>query len=147
MALIWSFQIASDLLLIGLAIVWFRERTRLRLAHDEARAVAGLNVLEARAKGQEAEWRRLLEQVEVEFRRLQRIGDHAQRILDKTRQTLSGMAPTLEESELKAVTQGPEKNVVPDAAIPSLKELERTRDRLRTESGIDLKSLLKEQLV
>lgn len=135
-------QGAIDVALIAIAVLWFR--THLRNAEDRSRVTACLNVLESHGARHEKEWTALRSQFQEQVRSLGRLGDEAKTILSQGLSAISIGGGSREEKEL-ADALGP----VPQSVdpIPTVGQLEERNSVPRNASVIDLKTLLREQLV
>lgn len=140
------FQTILDVFLLCAVGLGYLAWRRMQEDPSSERLSAALNVLEARAARQEADWLRLREQLEDRIRALNALGEEAKAILSKGQGALMGPG-SWEEKELEAVVARPAPRPEPESAIPTLSEVERTRTRLRTEVALDLKTVLREHLV
>jgi hypothetical protein len=144
---VWILLIGTDIALITLAVLWLNDRRKNSLSHQEDRLLASMRALDTRASQYESRWLEFQNEMTSQLKTLHRVCDQAQRILDRSRQTLAHMVPTLEECELKAVLSGHEIRASNEPTIPSVKDLEKTRHRIQSEVSMDLRSLLREQLI
>lgn len=147
MTLTWALQWAiNSFLLVACMVLWLERRRGLGAFAPE-KLTAYLNVLEARATSLETESLRHREKVGLQLKSLHQICEQARSILERGHAQLRSLCPTSEEGELRLVaeTKTVEKLPSPES-IPTLQELEKTQDRLTSEIGLDLKTILKDQL-
>jgi hypothetical protein len=141
MDILWAIQIAFDLLFLAAIGTWVWRRVGSPRSDSLA---ARLSAIESKESQRDFEWQRIREDAHAGLRTLHRICESAQKILDKSRESL--WTPTLEETELRMLIDSTDSSRQKRSSIPSLNELEKTKDRLRTESLVNLQTLLREQL-
>jgi hypothetical protein len=104
----------------------------------------------------EQDIRHYTERAQEQLRAMTRVTEEAARILRRAQTPPVQFSPSTEECELKAAltvesdggAHG-EKSSIPGnshRAIPTLADLERTRQRLKSDISVDLRTLLKDQL-
>lgn len=124
---------------VGLVGLLFYVRKRRVSREQEERVTACLNVVETRTEAMERVSENYRRKMEEGLRRLNVICDKASQLVDRG---FGGgnFSPSFEERELKALVPD-EKN-----EIPTLKDVEITRNRLREELALDPDRVLREQL-
>jgi len=137
--LLWIIQIGVDLILVGAILFWLRERMIAKVHSSSDKFEVAMQLLEGRAKQLEMDSLVSREKVETQLERLTKICDEASRILSRETSQEANFTPTIEEFELKSALQAPQ-------AIPTLEQIERTEQRLKTEIQFNLRSLLSDQL-
>jgi hypothetical protein len=147
--MIWYFslQLVLNLCFVLAIIISWRRGGMASPARSDRWTCELVQTLEARVKQWESEMGAFRARLDEELRQLIRIGDQAQRILNRGQFLGASFSPSVEESELKAALvdiQKVEIDVLRD--IPRLSDLEKTRERLKTELIPDLRTLLREQL-
>ena len=136
----WSaFVDLSLFLAIGGYLMWQWLSRHRQVALDQ-RVSAALNVLEARANQLEREVEQYRRRIEEQIHLLSKVCDQANRLLEKGR--VNSFPRSWEESEIRSLFTGGEA----PKSIPTLEQVEATRQQLKTESQFDLKTLLKDQL-
>ncbi len=130
----WLSQMACNVVLVAaIGYLWWNRRS----ARKEDKLTAYLNVLESRATQLDDETLRYKERCETQLKALARICESARTILERGRWQHS-LYPTLEEEELKEAAQ------ITGAETP--REIPGNPPPARLDTGLDLKSLLKDQL-
>lgn len=131
----WGLQATTLMGLVGL-LFYVRRR---RQEDNQARLTACLNVVESRAEELERASEVYRRKMEDAIKRLSNICDKAATLVDRGFE-FNAFSPSEEERELKTI--------VPDSKdeIPSIKEIERTRHRLREELKVDKIQVLRDQL-
>jgi len=155
-------QMLVNLVLIsGLVWVWNERNNQVSPAPDPELSSLKL-ALERRVIQAEEEIRKHGERAQEQIRHLSRIAEEASRLLKKAQTPAYNFAPSVEECELKAaltVDSGMEglrhlnheetvasPHEQSGKSIPTLAQLERTRQRLKSDISVDLRTLLKDQL-
>lgn len=132
-------QLAFDLSIGGLVVFFFLKKFPRPDDGLEVQIGAALRLLEIKAKQSENEFHQYRTRLDQELARLVKLCDQAAAIVERgALQDFSG--PTIEESELKSAVQHRD-------VIPTLKQIEKTKERLNQDLRVDLRSLLRDQLV
>lgn len=144
MSIWFIFQWLFDVAVMGwLGWVWLERRNRVAES-DQQSTITSEDTLRLLTQAREeirSEMAQYRGQIAEQLKVLRGVCEQARRILDGKQSIPQAFPPSQEENELK--------NIVvrkPEGKIPTLGDLESTRQRLRTESSLDLKTLLKEQL-
>lgn len=128
-------QFVVDILLLGIAVKLVLGGWQTRTSANE---LADLQNLKAEWSQEMSACRK---QAAEQLRLLQSICEQAKKILDGKQLLSASFPPSLEENELRNLSE-----VKPITKIPTLADVEVTKKRLRQESALDLHTLLKEQL-
>ncbi len=131
--------VVQGLTLAGLVGLLFYVRRKRENDEAERRVAACLNVVENRTESLERAAENYRLKMEDGLKRLNVICDKATTLFDRGFE-FGGFSPSTEERELRSI--------VPDerVEIPSLKEVEQVRHRLREELKMDARSVLGDQL-
>ena len=139
MAVFTIVQTSVDLLfLVAAGYFWVRFRSTLQ--KDEA-LPNSLAQWEKKRLEAENEIEVLRRQTEEELKRLRRIIEQSHQFLERLKNRAGTFAPTQEERELAEMTSEDA-----EPPIPTLRDLEKTRHRLKSDICVDLKTLLRDQL-
>ncbi len=145
-SLIWTLQWTLNVFFLAAAALWWWNR---RQANEKVnnRVVAYLNVLESKANQMESEADHYRQRFETQLKALLKICDQAQTILERGRIEIA-QPPSREEAELRELGKHSPARLSAHSGgtIPTLLQLEKTRERLKTEGLLDLKTVLKDQL-
>lgn len=136
----WLFDVA---VLGWLAYVWIDRKNRVAVSTERAElsSADAMDMIQKARVEIQNEMSQYRGQMTEQLKVLRGICDQARRILDGKQSIPQAFPPSQEENELKNFVAKK-----PEGRIPTLGDLESTRKRLRTESSLDLRSLLKEQL-
>lgn len=93
-------------------------------------------------KETEREIQLLREKLKDDLQKVQSLHDRINRLVEQGALTGGIFPSSLEERELKAISEKKERV----EEIPSLKALEQTKERIKTDTQFDLRTLLREQL-
>lgn len=152
MSWIWMAQLALDVALI-FTIMSLLKPDRRRATEDasDERITAALNVLETRALQLEKDIQQYRKTIDEQLAGLLGLCDQARQIIDRNQTRVTSFTPSWEEEELKGTRLvAPPSSAAESAAvepkIPTLQELEQTRQRHREEVALDLKTILRDQL-
>jgi beta-phosphoglucomutase-like phosphatase (HAD superfamily) len=129
-----------DLILVAAAWVWYRAYRREQAERE--RVTACLNVLESHGSRHEQEWNVLRSQLQEQLRALHGICEEAKEILSQGQSALSASGNSREERELAEAALP-----VPPEPVPTVSEVETAQSRPKPQGWLDLKTLLREQLV
>lgn len=156
--LLWIIQLLLDGIFVAILIVAWQNRKILMGQGENARITAYVNVMEAKA----VEWEKNILSSRLSLNNhlqmLVKICNRAQEILAKGQTQVNAFAPSLEETELASLfpkalsisTSVPQKAAQSQETqtdiIPTVKQLETTKNRFQSEVAIDLKTLLRDQL-
>ena len=141
MFILWGIQMALNIVLFGLLVRCYRKMASRDESQVKRQMEAFLNVVEERAERQHESWVQYTHAVESQLNQLKGLTEQAHEILDRHR----ALAPTLEECDLKAVAAHSYSPEIQES-VPKLKDLEEARKRVNSESRIDLKTILNQQL-
>jgi hypothetical protein len=133
------------LFLLLVIMLWWNQRqgqAETKVSGDE-RVAAALTSLDERAQELERQAARYRQRLEEELAALHRICERAKSVLS---QGQSSFPPSDEEYELKAALSAEKSDGIPKSEIPTLHQIERTRERLKSEIAVDLRHLLRDQL-
>ncbi len=135
-------QAFLDVGLLAIAVVWYQAYRREKTEKD--RVTACLNVLESHGARHEQEWNALRTQLQEQLRALHGICEEAKGILTQGSNALNSSGNSREEQELKEalVPQQP-----PQEPVPTVSDLQAAQSRPKPQGWLDLKTLLREQLV
>jgi hypothetical protein len=133
-------QLGLDAIAVGAFVVWMTTR-KARAALQSAETTEEFNRISSRFKEMENEMLRYRDKMEVQLTVLKKVCDEAARIVARSHMLEFSSEPTIEETELKSAAQSNREQ------IPTLKQIEKTRGRLEGEIRVDLRSLLRDQLV
>lgn|SRR3989338_7131630 len=135
-ALQWGIHLISLAGLFGL----FRYVKRCRLGPEqEGRITACVNVVETRTEALERSAEIYRRKIEESLKRLNRICDRATVWLERGPE-MGSLPPSSEENELRGLVP------VESQEIPTLRELEQTRFRLKNELIVERSEVLRDQL-
>jgi len=152
MVILCAIQVIIDVLVfVALVLWWFERCRRLKSLTAEDRLREALSQWEIQVTEFKKELAEYREKVQSQVEALAKLGDEARTILVKGRHRVTAFPPSQEEEELRTlVCAKVESQVSPGVSsqqkIPTVKEIEQTRERLKSDIILDLKSLLKEQL-
>ncbi|MCB9254986.1 MAG: hypothetical protein H6617_09915 [Bdellovibrionaceae bacterium] len=135
---IWFIQLSVNICLAF--ALWWVHKSHQQSDEERAKATACVNVLQARVDECEQKLRAYEARMKSQLQRLIYICERAEEVIEQTRVPNIQLAATVEQKELASFTFSNEKE------IPSLQEVERTRERLTNESPVDLRTLLSHQL-
>lgn len=135
---IWLVQLAVN---VGLSLaLWWVHKAHQQSDEAHAKATACVNVLQARVDECEQKLKSYEAQMKCQLERLLKICDRAEEVIEQSRVPNIQLTSTVEQKELVSFVYSNEKE------IPSLKDVEKTRERLTSESSVDLRTLLSHQL-
>ena len=139
MTAFWFLQIGFDAVItVGLIFILVN-RTKTKGALSTEKMAAAVSVLESRMRQTEKEVFESRQKWDEKLKSLNRICEEAQKLFSKGLSSDPILPPTQEENELRSVVASKDE-------IPTLQELQKTRQRLHTEIQLDLRSLLRDQL-
>ncbi len=130
-----------DVALIAAAVAWYRAYRRERAEKD--RVTACLNVLETHGARHEQDWIALRTQVQEQLKSLHLVCEEAKSVLTQGQSALNTGSNSREARDLQQAF-APEVSVDP---VPTVEEVENARSRGNPKGWLDLKTLLREQLV
>lgn len=140
MFVFWTSQILFDAGVLVLAWFWLRRQHGQDMGQEKAALVDTLNSLRTRIVALEAEKETTTRLVDAELQKLIKLREEIRERF--TSRAFDPIGDSTDEAvELSQMVLAAEHN-----DIPSVRHLERTKERLRVESKIDLKTLLCEQL-
>ena len=144
---IWCMQGGLDFLFLLLVIMLWWNTRAMQLengANQDERVSAAITVLEEKAQDLERQAARYRQRLDGELAALHRICDRAKNLVQ---QGQSAFPPSDEEFELKAALSADKEDApLRKSDIPTLHQIERTRQRLKSEISVDLRHLLRDQL-
>jgi hypothetical protein len=146
-------QVVLDVVLVAAAVAWYRVARRERVERE--RVTACLNVLESHGARHEQEWNVLRGQLQEQLRDLHRICEEAKGILLQGQSAMSSTGNSREERELRdafgpdSLGRSQPQSSVPTPAepVPTVAEVLSGQNRPKPAGWLDLKTLLREQLV
>lgn len=134
-------QALLDVALIAVAVMWYQAYRRERAERE--RVTACLNVLESHGARHEQEWNAMRTQLQEQLRALHSICEEAKGILTQGQSALNAPANSREEQDLKDALI-PQVSAEP---VPTVSDLQASQSRPKPQGWLDLKTLLREQLV
>ncbi len=132
-------QLAFDFLIVGFAVFYLLKKSTPAENPLETQVEGRLQLIDHKAKESELIATQYRARLDAELARLVRLCDQATAIVERSAMH-DTMGPTIEEHELKSAIQ--QRDV-----IPTLKQIEKTKERLNHDLRVDLRSLLRDQLV
>ncbi len=150
MILLFTLQLLLDMALIAALAWWWLDRvnrTKDRVSSEQMND--SVNQWEMRLRGFEEELADYRAKMQAQLAVLTKMGEEAKEILIRGRHRITAFPPSSEEEELRLIAGSAVTISSEDLAhskIPTLSEVERTRERLRSDLTVDLKTLLKDQL-
>ncbi len=132
-------QLAFDFLVIGLVVFYFLKRANSDSTQIESQLGAALKVMEIKFHEIEAQSAEQRSRLDAQLSKLAKLCVEAATLVDNQK-TQDLTAPTFEENELRSAVQHRD-------VIPTLKQIEKTKERLHQDLRVDLRSLLRDQLV
>jgi uncharacterized membrane-anchored protein YhcB (DUF1043 family) len=139
MTFLWI-QLALDGAIIGIFLVWIAQRKGVMGMGNSDEKANEMDAWQEKLRQMENEMQRYREKMDAQLNALKKICDEAARILSRTSNEIA-LDPSFEENEIKSALQ------TSSDQIPTLHQLEKTRGRLESELKMDLRSLLRDQLV
>lgn len=134
-------QAFLDVGLLAIAVVWYQAYRREKTEKD--RVTACLNVLESHGARHEQEWNAMRTQLQEQLRALHHICEEAKGILTQGSSALNAPGNSREEQDLREA-------LVPQApveTVPTVSDVQAAQSRPKPQGWLDLKTLLREQLV
>lgn len=142
MAFVLGLQLLLDIFFLVALVFWIKERYAASKEWQSGLAPEleqQLSRLETRERQLETELLAHREKMRLQMESLTRIGDEAEKILRRVSVEDPYFSPSVEELELRSLPQVAEN-------IPTLKQLEQTQQRVKSEVRSDLRDLLKSQI-
>ncbi|NDC24047.1 MAG: hypothetical protein EB078_04205 [Proteobacteria bacterium] len=132
------FQMLFNLGLIATGY-WFYTKKKFIFSQQSQSPTQTL--VEEWKKNWEAERQNSEQQLAIQLRSMRNLYDQTKRLLEEKQALLSPFPASQEEREIKSFVQ---EKAVPE--IPTLADFELEKERLKQESPLDLRTILKEQL-
>lgn len=149
----WIFQLVFDVVVVGWGGFYVLYGRKKALFALENQATAILNVLDRRVERFEQEARLYGERLNEMMKKIIRISDDANKILEKSRWQWDHVSVTLEERELRGQSDPEKETSHPSRPslssrpeIPTVQILETAKLELSNQVRIPLKDLLRDQL-
>ena len=147
MIVLWILQVMLDVLLIITLALWWIERRRSLLARAaDEKMRESLVEWETRVQRLEKELDEYREKLQTQLAAFTKLGEEARAILIKGQHRVTGFPPSQEEEELRALIAPIPVLTGVNQKIPTLQELEKSKERFKSNMLVDLKTLLKDQL-
>ena len=148
---LWALQIFWNMAsVILMTWIWFRYRRAALSAPVAESSILGDEMQEKRNRAVEVlverEVQQYREKVSAHLAQLLAICERAQTIVEKAQGRAVAFSPSLEEVELSQVARPETVLVKKGTTIPTLDQIEKSKERFTADLAVDLRSLLKDQL-